>query len=470
MQQSDQRFDAHQALAQWLALAGDVPSEMSPLPATAHSMLGEVCGSHGQLIAAAIGEISGAVGGDPRWPMILRERLITRRTLDSIGTELGLTRERVRQLESTLRAKLDDCAFVGLVIDGVRRRLHPFAHVTEILAAVPALADPIPGLTVNCLDVVEALAPDWSMVGCGWLVAEGTAERIDDILAERADAVGTVEVRAAAEELGVGEAELADYLATVGRRFLFRGRVINRDRSIGDRALAILTLADGAMTTAQLAELIPGRTRPSIRNALSAEPAIIRCAPDTWTTAGREGAVPVNHARPELTGSMYLHGGRWSVLVDADAVMATDESVAIPHAIPALAGAAFDAPVRLSGDGCSASVRWRRQGAVGTSIGATLAERDYPGDRVRVIVEGGFEVVPVPETTASGPWAVAYSTMGLGDPPEDPHEALRIVAVAIGLPADAPYCTIAARLRLRDQAFVADSLADAVAQGYTLEP
>ena len=92
------------------------------------------------------------------------------------------------------------------------------------------------------------------------------------------------------------------------------------------------------------------------------------------------------------------------------------------------------------------------------------------GGRVRVVVDKRFEVLPLPETTGHGPWAVTYSALALGDPPRDPSEALSRVAVALGLRSDAPYCTIAARLRLRDQGFVADALADAVAQGYTLGP
>ena len=470
MPETDRRFDAHQALAQWLALAGDVPTELFPLPAPAHSMLGDVRASHGRLISAAIVDIADVVAGDPRWPLILRERLITGRTLDSIGTELGLTRERVRQLEAALRSRLADSAFIGLVIDGVGRRIHPFEHVTEVLAAVPSLADPIPGTTVNCLDVVEALAPEWSMVGCGWLVAKGTDERIEAVLHELHDAAGTVEVAAAAKALAVPEGHLADYLATVGGRFIYRGRVLCRDKSIGDRALAVLSLADGAMTTAQLAELIPGRTRPSIRNALAAEPRIIRSAPDTWTVEGRKGAAPVNHARPEFSGAMLVHDGRWSVLVDAAAAASPEESFPIPHAVPALVDAPFDVPVRLPSEHSAASVRWRRQGAVGNSIGGFLAEGGMSGGRVRVVVDKRFEVLPLPETTGHGPWAVTYSALALGDPPRDPSEALSRVAVALGLRADAPYCTIAARLRLRDQGFVADALADAVAQGYTLGP
>ena len=205
MPETDRRFDAHQALAQWLALAGDVPTELFPLPAPAHSMLGDVRASHGRLISAAIEDIA---------------------------------------------------------------------------------------------DVVEALAPEWSTVGCGWLVAKGADERIEAALQELHDAAGTVEVAAAAKTLAVPEGHLADYLATVGGRFIYRGRVLCRDKLIGDRALAVLTLADGAMTTAQLAELIPGRTRPSIRNALAAEPRIIRSAPDIWTVEGREGAPRDHRARP----------------------------------------------------------------------------------------------------------------------------------------------------------------------------
>ncbi|NMF08417.1 hypothetical protein [Corynebacterium xerosis] len=462
-------FDAHLALAQWLSLSGDAAAAL-PVPEPARALLDATTAVHGDLLVAAVGEIADVVQRDPRWPVILRERVITRRTLDSIGADLDLTRERVRQLEAALREELASGPLTGLVVDGLRRRIHPFTHVADVLAAVPCLLEPIPDTGVNLLDVVEAVAPDWSLVGCGWLVADGAADRVDAVLREFADDTGAADVAAVAGVLGVDAGLLADYLSTVGCRFLFRGHVLTRDRSIGDRALAVLTLADGPMTTAQLAELIPGRTKPSIRNALGAEPRIVRSAPDTWTVAGREDRNPVNHARPEMTPGMYVHQGRWSLLVDVDDATSADVSYEIPHAIPALLDATFDVPVNLPGELGPKSVRWRRQGAVGTSIADHLAEGSHAGGRVRVIVEKYMETVGVPPTTGHGPWATVFSAMGLGDPPADQREALSVVAEAIGLPADAPHCSVAARLELRGQFFVAECLADALAQGYTLEP
>ncbi|PMC63066.1 hypothetical protein CJ204_02185 [Corynebacterium xerosis] len=469
MPASEPDFDAHPALAQWLSLSGYAAAAL-PVPEPARSLLDATSAVHGDLLVAAVGEIADVVQRDPRWPVILRERVITRRTLDSIGADLDLTRERVRQLEAALREELASGPVTGLVVDGLRRRIHPFTHVADVLSAVPRLLEPIPDTGVNLLDVVEAVAPDWSLVGCGWLVADGAADRVDAVLREFADDTGAADVAAVAGVLGVDAGLLADYLSTVGCRFLFRGHVLTRDRSIGDRALAVLTLADGPMTTAQLAELIPGRTKPSIRNALGAEPSIVRSAPDTWTVAGREDRNPVNHARPEMTPGMYVHQGRWSLLVDVDDATSADVSYEIPHAIPALLDAPFDVPVNLPGELGPKSVRWRRQGAVGTSIADHLAEGSHGGGRVRVIVEKHMEIGGVPPTTWHGPWATVFSAMGLGDPPADQREALSVVAEAIGLPADAPHRSVAARLELRGQFFVGECLADALAQGYTLEP
>lgn len=418
-------------------------------------------------------DIGALLRRDPRWPIISRERMVTGRTLDSIGTELGLTRERVRQLEAALREKLTEIASVRDAMDGLRRAVPAFSHVTEVVEDVPGLAGGIPGVGLALLDIIRALTPEISLVGCGWLVADGADARVDEVLGELSDDAGTVELRAAARTLDVAPDALGDYLATVGERYTFRGHVLNRDRSIGDRALALLSLADGAMTTAQLAELIPGRTRPSIRNALSAEPRIVRSAPDTWALGDRPEARPVNHARPELTAGMHLHRGRWSYLVSvADALTAAEAgtSFELPHAIPALLDAPYDVPVHVPGDGGPHTVRWRRQGAVGTGIGEWLVGKGTTTGRVRVIVGKRIEILDVAETTEHGPWASAYSALGLGNPPADGKDRLPVVAESIGLPREAPYCTIAARLRLRDQHFVADALADAMAGAYTLEP
>ena len=88
MPETDRRFDAHQALAQWLALAERRAHRAVPLPAPAHSMLGDVPGIAWQLISAAIEDIADVVAGDPRWPLILRAA-DHGRTLGSIGTGSG---------------------------------------------------------------------------------------------------------------------------------------------------------------------------------------------------------------------------------------------------------------------------------------------------------------------------------------------------------------------------------------------
>ena len=97
-------FDAHLALAQWLSLSGDAAAAL-PVPEPARLLLDATSAVHGDLLVAAVGEIADVVQRDPRWPVILRERVITRRTLDSIGADLDLTRERVRQLEAALRRR-----------------------------------------------------------------------------------------------------------------------------------------------------------------------------------------------------------------------------------------------------------------------------------------------------------------------------------------------------------------------------
>ena len=85
------------------------------------------------------------------------------------------------------------------------------------------------------------MAPDWSLVGCGWLVADGAADRVDAVLREFADDTGAANVAAVAGALGVDAGLLADYLSTVGCRFLFRGHVLTRDKS--RRVVRILWLA-----------------------------------------------------------------------------------------------------------------------------------------------------------------------------------------------------------------------------------
>lgn len=89
----------------------------------------------------------GAIYGlDERYQAILAKRLFAwnSKTLEEMGQEFGVTRERARQLEVKARAKLTDFITgdnpVGRVASLVRTQIRGVRPLKELLAEVPALA------------------------------------------------------------------------------------------------------------------------------------------------------------------------------------------------------------------------------------------------------------------------------------------------------------------------------------------
>jgi len=238
------------------------------------------------VFAAADRDIGLLVSRDPRSALVYRERILRGRTLDRVGAAVGVTRERVRQLERSLSADLVGLRSVGRALNELKRAHAPFAP-PEALTGVPRLR------------TFAHLAPDWSLTPGGWLVVDGASPAsVADLSAM----------------LGVRRDVVAGYLECVRRMWLIDGGVLVPPRTVGARAAAILRASPGPMTIAQLSELLGDRPRSSLRNSLARTPGVRRCGADVWTLADRPGDRPVNPAAPgPAVGAVAGAGrGHWS--------------------------------------------------------------------------------------------------------------------------------------------------------------
>ena len=238
------------------------------------------------VFAAADRDIGLLVSRDPRSALVYRERILRGRTLDRVGAAMGVTRERVRQLERSLSADLVGLRSVGRALNELKRAHAPFAP-PEALTGVPRLR------------TFAHLAPDWSLTPGGWLVVDGASPAsVADLSAM----------------LGVRRDVVAGYLECVRRMWLIDGGVLVPPRTVGARAAAILRASPGPMTIAQLSELLGDRPRSSLRNSLARTPGVRRCGADVWTLADRPGDRPVNPAAPgPAVGAVAGAGrGHWS--------------------------------------------------------------------------------------------------------------------------------------------------------------
>ena len=253
------------------------------------------------VFAAADRDIGLLVSRDPRSALVYRERTLCGRTLDRVGAAMGVTRERVRQLERSLSADLVGLRSVGRALNELKRAHAPFAP-PEALTGVPRLR------------TFAHLAPDWSLTPGGWLVVDGADERVDAALTELSDGASPASVADLSAMLGVRRDVVAGYLECVRRMWLIDGGVLVPPRTVGARAAAILRASPGPMTIAQLSELLGDRPRSSLRNSLARTPGVRRCGADVWTLADRPGDRPVNPATPgPAVGAVAGAGrGHWS--------------------------------------------------------------------------------------------------------------------------------------------------------------
>lgn len=401
------------------------------------------------VFAAADRDIGLLVSRDPRSALVYRERILCGRTLDRVGAAMGVTRERVRQLERSLSADLVGLRSVGRALNELKRAHAPFAP-PEALTGVPRLR------------TFAHLAPDWSLTPGGWLVVDGADERVDAALTELSDGASPASVADLSAMLGVRRDVVAGYLECVRRMWLIDGGVLVPPRTVGARAAAILRASPGPMTIAQLSELLGDRPRSSLRNSLARTPGVRRCGADVWTLADRPGDRPVNPATPGETRGMSFIDGHWNLVTDVDGPLLAGAPLVVPHGVAAVTGTPYDVPWRIPGRLGPQSVRWRAQGAAIGPVHRYLADAGAgPGDRVRLVRGGVFDVVPVPATTSRCMWAPVFAELGLGEPGDDPVARLN---AALGFPGDRGILRSARRLRRRSQL----GLAEAVEQAYRL--
>lgn len=231
-------------------------------------------------------QLDGAIHGlDERYQAILAKRFFAwnSKTLEDMGQEFGVTRERVRQLEVKARAKLNDIVTgdtpVGRVASLVRTQIRGVRPLEELLAEVPALAVEVLTVGQPAWRVIDVL-DDAYEIADGWCAEPSfEAARRDTavFLDELADAFGVV--RLADVTLSNDEAGslpwLKDWLIYLG--YAVRDQfVLLKTGSLNDMAAAILSIEGAPLTFDELHQKV-GRGAPgSLRNQVSTDPTFTR--------------------------------------------------------------------------------------------------------------------------------------------------------------------------------------------------
>lgn len=301
---------------------------------------------------------------DDRERAILRDRFVAQppATLDQIATQVGLTRERIRQIQQKLLARIRPVAASGPVADlltGVRAHAYPATTLEAVTAVFPELAGILPGWEAPVWQILDAFDDDFR-VDDGWLCFPDlptAARRTAELVAPLVNEEGVVALATVLERSSIDDpAVLRDWLTTCG--YLQVGEhVFTRVGSQPARAAALLSVVGHPMSAADLyAGIGDAKTERSFRNGLNRGGDLVRVGVDRWALT-RWGL-------PEYTGIADLIGRQ----VDA-AVAAGDDGVPLDDLVD---GLSRDFGVSTS------SVKTYAATGEFTSTGGTVRRRTEP--------------------------------------------------------------------------------------------
>lgn len=220
-------------------------------------------------------------GLDQRYQRILRDRVFAWEplTLEELGQEVGVTRERVRQLEVKARAELNDLVTaansVGRAANFVRTQIRGVRPLQELLDQAPALAHEVVSVGQPTWRVIDVL-DDAYEIADGWCAEpsfEAARRDTSVFLDELADSYGVV--RLADVSLSEDEAGslpwLKEWLIYLG--YEVRDQfVLLKTASLNDMAAAILSIEGAPLTFDEMHKKVGRGAAGSLRNQVSTDP------------------------------------------------------------------------------------------------------------------------------------------------------------------------------------------------------
>jgi hypothetical protein len=214
-------------------------------------------------------------------------------TLDLVGQQLGVTRERVRQIEARLMAQIGEWIRPGTDLGeysaAVRQRISGLCRLDDLLDMFPAMRLPLVGIDLPTWYVLDKFDDEFESDG-EW-VAQPSLLSARQTLSERFDQVSLANgvahfgaVHAATSEwLMITSEQLAAWLSVSGYRQIEDHVFAPTLRSLPDLAAAYLAAHASAETAESIAAAL-GKTQSlqSLRNALGADSRFVRVDVREW--------------------------------------------------------------------------------------------------------------------------------------------------------------------------------------------
>jgi len=233
---------------------------------------------------------------DPAWLLVLRKRVLVARdvrpTLDELGRELGVTRERVRQIEKAVVTKMQDRVRrnedLARLQDSVVSAIGSLTPLELLVDELPALADRVSPVDTPVWMVLQALSSEYG-VEDGWCSVPTVTDRVTETRAIVEDLTGQLGV------LSLDSFEGVDWAASALNEGWLEswlshceipvsdGHVIRSMSKLGDRAVAAIAIAGHPLGIDEMPAFVLGdRSRTSLTNALAVDDRIVRVDRKRW--------------------------------------------------------------------------------------------------------------------------------------------------------------------------------------------
>ena len=286
-------------LLDWLAITGasnrilDQAEDKASVPEAVREQVDSLNDRITDILTGAEREIQHITDQDERFPVILNRRFLDGATLAELGQQFGVSRERVRQLESALLAALADAGpNCEILRTGLFHRYAPLALISQLRNDMPGLFTVPNGMSAPLLNLVSLTGTagvavpqaQWSVEG-EWFIAHGFEDRFATAVEQLTDDFGIAPLPELVSELDLPEATVREWIAQHTGYKIFEGHLFTKVTSVSDRAVALLAHRGKPMHIDDIATVITDRNSRGIDGRLALDPRTKRCAPGTWALA-----------------------------------------------------------------------------------------------------------------------------------------------------------------------------------------
>lgn len=263
-------IDQLEVVKGWAALAG------SPFPGSGEETVST-------LLKACFSELVDVCIHDARSLAIASLRWLGEATLDELGTQFGVTRERIRQIEKQLRNAFDAKSQLSAeTAKLLAKRLGPLVQVSAAQEMLPGLWQEDPVLARTAEEYFRRMFNAWENDGA-WISTPGFADTADTLLARSSNAYGVFSPAEVAAELHLAEEILRTWLADKPGYIDLPDGTMALARNHQDRAAAVLSVSGEPMTIEEIAEALQSDANVrSMANQLAVDDRISRVANSTY--------------------------------------------------------------------------------------------------------------------------------------------------------------------------------------------